>query len=87
MKKLFLVLTLAVMLMSCEKDEEYSAPEKCNCGTIANDGIDNINNQLKYWLEIRNSCSGNKKKFYFDQDIWMTAYVGTDICLNNVSSW
>ena len=51
-----MILMLAIGLVSC--NEEDNKP--CNCGTIANDGIDGS----CYWLEIRNDCSGNKKKFY-----------------------
>ncbi len=54
---LILALAMIITVSSCTKDEP------CNCGTIANDGIDGS----CYWLEIRNECSGNKKKFCFDQ--------------------
>ena len=70
---------IAIMLFSCKKEEE------CNCGTIANDGIDSATNC--YWLEIRNECSGNKKKFCFDQDIWTNNFVGDRFCVTNVTSW
>ena len=62
---------------SCKKDEP------CNCGTIANDGIDGT----CYWLEIRNDCSGNKKKFCFDQDVWMNNQVGDNFCVTNQGEW
>jgi hypothetical protein len=75
---LFLFAVLFVFgLLSCSKDEP------CNCGTIANDGIDGN----CYWLEIRNECSGNKKKFCFDQDVWTNNFVGDRICVNNENSW
>jgi len=55
----------------------------CNCGVIANDGItDNC-----YWLEIRNNCSGNKKQFCFDQDVWMSNYTGGNFCVLGVQPW
>ena len=73
---------IAMVLLSCKKEEEQ---KPCNCGTIANDGIDSATNC--YWLEIRNECSGNKKKFCFDQDIWMNNYVGDRFCVSNVTSW
>jgi len=79
MKKIILI--LAVALTSCNKDET------CNCGTIANDGIDYNNGNYCYWLEIRNSCSGNKKTFCFDQDVWMEANPGEIFCVYNVESW
>lgn len=81
MKKLFVILTLA-FIVGC--NEETPNPNRdCNCGTIANDGIDNG----CYWLEIRNNCSGNKKKFCFDQDVWMDAYVGEKFCVIGESEW
>ncbi|MFM9423133.1 MAG: hypothetical protein RIR06_1594 [Bacteroidota bacterium] len=78
-KATLLILALAMILgvSSCTKDEP------CNCGTIANDGIDGS----CYWLEIRNECSGNKKKFCFDQDVWMNNYVGDRFCVSNQNSW
>jgi hypothetical protein len=79
MKKLIMILMLAIVLVSC--NEEDNKP--CNCGTIANDGIDGS----CYWLEIRNDCSGNKKKFCFDQDVWMDAYVGSNFCVTNQGQW
>jgi hypothetical protein len=79
MKKMFLIFALSVGLLGCNKEES----EQCNCGTIANDGIDNG----CYWLEIRNDCTGNKKKFCFDQDVWMNAYVGSNFCVTNQGQW
>jgi hypothetical protein len=75
------ILILAVALVSCNKDET------CNCGTIANDGIDYNNGVPCYWLEIRNSCSDNKKKFCFDEDVWMDAHVGESFCVSNQKNW
>ena len=79
MKRVLVLLAAAAFTMSCEKEEELA----CNCGTIANDGIENG----CYWLEIRNFCSGNKKTFCVDQDVWMDAPVGTDFCITNSGSW
>lgn len=76
--KIVLILSM-LALFGCDKE----STSQCNCGTVANDGIDNN----CYWLEIRNSCSGNKKKFCFDQDVWMEAYVGSDFCVTGESSW
>ena len=82
MKKLTIILTVAILIglsvmYSCEKDKD------CNCGVIANDGIDGD----CYWLEIRNDCTGNKKKFCFDQDIWMNNQVGENFCVTGESKW
>lgn len=86
MKKtsLFAGLIVGVLfLASCQKEEE-----QCNCGTIANDGIStNADGSYCYWLEIRNDCSGNKKQFCFDQDVWSNNYVGDHFCVSNVTSW
>jgi hypothetical protein len=78
MKKLIMITVLAIGLTSCEKETQ-----QCNCGTIANDGITGN----CYWLEIRNDCSGNKKTFCFDQDVWMNAYVGSHFCVTNQTEW
>lgn len=84
----FFVLTLVCssLFFSCKKEEPVVEEEKdCNCGTIANDGIDSATNC--YWLEIRNECSGNKKKWCFDEDVWMNANVGERFCVSNVAPW
>ena len=80
MKKSILAFALLISIVACKKDEN----KPCNCGTIANDGID-LNGC--HWLEIRNSCSGNKKKFCFDEDVWMKAYVGESFCVTNEPQW
>ena len=79
MKKLGMIFMVAILMTSCNKEFD----EPCNCGTIANDGIDNG----CYWLEIRNSCSGNEKKFCFDEDVWLSNYVGDDFCVINEATW
>ena len=85
MKKTIIFIALvASILVACKKEEE----ENCNCGTIANDGIStNPDGSSCYWLEVRNDCSGNKKTWCFDQDVWMNAAVGSNFCVTNVSSW
>ena len=81
MKKIFFgaLALVSIGLSGCEKECSST------CGTIANDGIDSSTNC--YWLEIRNECSGNKKKFCFDQDIWMESYVGEHFCVSGVTPW
>ena len=80
MKKLLLGLAtiFAIGITGCDSNCPGST-----CGTIANDGIDGN----CYWLEIRNECSGNKKTFCFDQDVWMDAYPGDYFCVYNVTPW
>jgi hypothetical protein len=89
MKKVLFTILAALFLCLSSCDKEELEPEKpaqqCNCGTIANDGIDSATNC--YWLEIRNECSGNKKKFCFDQDVWTNNFVGDRFCVSNVTSW
>lgn len=80
-KTLLFIMLVASILVACKKEEEEQ--KQCNCGTIANDGIDNG----CYWLEIRNDCSGNKKTWCFDQDVWMNSPVGSHFCVTNETSW
>ena len=60
MKKALLTILLGLSLFACKKEDvETTQPtqtQQCNCGIIANDGIDAVTNC--YWLEIRNECSG-----------------------------
>jgi hypothetical protein len=80
MKKVLLVLGIVAMgLQSCEKEVLCNS----NCGTIINDGIDDG----CYWLEIRNSCTGNNKVFCFDQYTWQSNYVGDNFCVTNETQW
>tara|TARA_R110000868_G_scaffold69854_5_gene205850 strand:- start:8 stop:247 length:240 start_codon:yes stop_codon:yes gene_type:complete len=79
MKKVLVIMALAIGLVSCEKEED----KPCNCGTILNDGI----NGSCYWLEIKNDCSGNRKTFCFDQSVWTSAYVGSNFCVTNQTQW
>lgn len=74
----FRLLVISLLFMpSCKKDEP------CNCGLITNDGIDGD----CYWLEVSNDCSGNKKKFCFDEDVWMDNHPGDNFCVTNESEW
>jgi hypothetical protein len=66
MKKKLILLAALFTLVSCEKEYE-SVTTSCECGTIANDGISGDS----YWIEVRNNCTSNKKRFYMDQDLWM----------------
>lgn len=75
MKKTTLVLMISAMLLSCEKEKV------CNCGLIVSDDV------RDYSVVIRNSCSGNERKFILQPGDWMNAHVGSDYCLNNISSW
>jgi hypothetical protein len=89
MKRLLttIVLVTCFYLSSCKKEEiEVCTPT--NCGTIINDGIDiDANGNYCYYLEIKNTCSDNVKKFCFDQNTWQNAYVGTQFCVTNQNPW
>lgn len=82
LKQLFLAFLFIIFFSSCEKEDNEEIYD-CTCGVIANDGITNG----CYWLEIRNDCSGNKRSFCFDQDVWMVNYVGDRFCVLNVQPW
>lgn len=74
MKKVVLVVGVILSTISCTK-------KNCNCGVIQSDNV------ADYSVVIKNSCSGNNKKFYLTQSDWMNAYVGSDYCITNVDSW
>jgi hypothetical protein len=74
MKKVMMIMTVALLAMSCEK-------KSCNCGVVQSD------NAADYSVVIKNSCSKNNKVFYLSPDDWMNAYVGSDYCITNVTSW
>lgn len=86
MKKLLLI-TIVLTALSCSKEEELPTPStdqvstSCNCGLIVSDEVSD------YSIQIRNSCSGNVKKFVLYEADWMNAYVGTDFCISNTSGW
>ena len=90
-KTLGTLLVVAVTtLSSCSKEEDQPAPapqsqnnsnRNCNCGMIMSDDV------ADYSVVVKNNCSGNIKKVYLAQADWMLAYVGSEICLTNVSSW
>jgi hypothetical protein len=79
MKKLIFTLSAVAMLAftACEKENT------CNCGMVTDDGI----NGSCYWVEIRNQCSGNVKRFCLSQGDWMNAHPGTTYCITNTTGW
>ena len=80
MRKIILMIAVS-MMVSCKKDNQPLVQEQCNCGLILSDNVSD------YSVVIRNSCSGNEKKFYLQEGDWMNAYVGSDYCITNVTSW
>ena len=77
MKKLTIILSIALLAMSCEKKEVTP----CNCGEIMSD------NAADYSVDIKNDFSGNFKTFILTPDDWMNAYVGINYCITNTTSW
>jgi len=88
MKKTILTIVTAALLISCSKEKDTPAPapvsqpsSSCNCGLILSDNVQD------YSITIRNSCSGNSKKFILQEGDWMNAHVGSNYCITNVTSW
>ena len=80
MKKLILAVSVVLSTYGCNKDNPK--PTKvCNCGLVQSDDV------TDYSVVIKNSCSGNNKKFWLQQGDWMNAYVGSNCCITNVTSW
>jgi hypothetical protein len=77
MKKVLFALTLIASLSSCTKDK----PKQCNCGLITDDRVSD------YSVVIRNSCSGNEKRFILTPGDWVNAHVGSDYCITNATGW
>jgi len=80
MKKTIIVglsaIAVALAMSSCKKENQV-----CNCGLVLSDRVSD------YSVVIRNDCSGNEKRFYLEPGDWMSAYVGTEYCITNVTSW
>jgi hypothetical protein len=80
MKKLLLFVTVALLSTACKK-EEVTPNTPCNCGAIISDDASN------YSVDIKNDCSGNIKTWILSPNDWMSAYVGTNYCITNATSW
>jgi len=76
MKKIFVILGLVFIMTSCEKENTV-----CNCGLVVSDNVSN------YSVVIRNSCTGNEKRFVLQPGDWMNAYVGSNYCITNTDKW
>jgi hypothetical protein len=75
MKKTIYGLAIILSIASCKKEKV------CNCGLILSDNVSD------HSVVIRNSCSGNEKRFYLTAGDWMNAFVGTNYCITNTTSW
>ncbi len=80
MKKIIFSISLLIISYGCDKDNP-SPSKTCNCGLVQSDNVS------EYSVTIQNSCSGNNKKFYLQQGDWMNAYVGSNYCITNTTSW
>lgn len=77
MKKIIYGLAITLSIVSCKKEDV----KQCNCGLVVSDDVSN------YSVVIRNNCSNNQQTFTLQPGDWMNAYVGSNYCLSNVSSW
>jgi len=82
MKKLIMLVSIVGLSYACNKDNPQPKPqENCNCGKIISDDVND------YSVVIRNSCTGNNKKFILYPGDWVTAYVGSDMCIEGANKW
>ena len=79
MKKVLVVLAMALTVMSCSKEDLVNS--NCNCGLIVSDDA------TDYSVVIRSQCSGVERKFTLAPGDWMNAFVGSDYCITNVAGW
>jgi hypothetical protein len=77
MKKVILGLAIILSIASCKKE----SAKVCNCGLVLSDDV------TDYSVIIRNSCSGNERKFVLQPGDWINAQVGSDYCITNIVSW
>lgn len=80
MKKIIILAGIVALGLSCKKDNPQPQAD-CNCGKIISDDV------TDYSVVIRNSCTGNNKKFVLYEGDWMTAYVGSNMCIEGSSKW
>jgi hypothetical protein len=64
MKKLTLILIIALSIGSCKKDE-IIIPPKCDCGVITWALV--VNDSTKFGYQVKNNCSGNVKTFWYKE--------------------
>jgi len=70
------------LIIGCKKEViEPTDGTKCNCGIITTD------NEKDLSVTIKNSCSGNKKKFELEIDDWVNAHPDSVYCITNVNNW
>ena len=81
MKKIILIIIMIIVGFTYSCNKTNPSPKVCNCGLVESDDV------TDYSVIIKNSCSGNNKKFWLQQGDWMNAYVGSNYCITNVTSW
>jgi hypothetical protein len=77
MKKTIIGFAIILSIASCKKEDV----KQCNCGLVVSDDVTN------YSVVIRNNCSNNERTFTLQPGDWMNAYVGSNYCITNVTSW
>jgi len=77
MKKVLFIILASAFLFSCTKEQA----KECNCGLVVSDDV------TDYSVVIRNSCSGNERRFVLEPGDWINAGVGENYCIYNVTSW
>ncbi len=80
MKKLTLILIIALSIVSCKKDE---IPKDCNCGVITR--VISFDDSNLIFYEIQNDCSGNKQEFMRALASNKIDHVGNIVCIGK--SW
>ena len=82
MRKVLVVLAMALTVMSCSKEDLVNPiNSNCNCGLVVSDDA------TDYSVIIRSQCSGVERKFTLAPGDWMNAFVGSDYCITNVAGW
>lgn len=79
MKAIAVIMAVVALAMAgCTK-------ERCNCGTVKNDGYEFETDC--HWLEVENDCTSNRQTFCVDQDVWYDYFPGDQICFNDRAQW
>lgn len=81
-------LLVAGLLTSCTPEEVTPTPPAgpdcpSTCGLITDDGIEGE----CYWIDIRNECSDNIKRFCLAYGDWLNAHPGENFCITNTEPW
>jgi len=73
---------IAGSIVSCKKEViEPTNQDTCNCGRILSDDVKDLS------VVIRNSCTGNNKKFILYEGDWINSFVGSDMCITGAKKW